>query len=668
MPFRSYKQTKDMEQRKQTEQEEIDDLQKQYEEDVEAEFSKSPRELKKEQKLKKKALKKKQKNFDKTVRIGKGFINKVTPRKYYKFYSDYFRIDGSYATILTVFNRDGSDDALSPMWGIDLIPRNLGEGVVARLLIQTNNAEQKWVDQQLNSADRNTKIETDNANSSGSTKEAVAVKNKRQDVVQIAQDLQNGDSYMHVAFKVFIKAPTMYALDTAVSRLTSDYDARFGAVHVAGYDGRQKDDLANLFRSGEEQIGTNYMFTSSEYAGQYNLLTHGIEDPDGEFIGRMKADVNTSAVFCNLNGFNSHVIVATENRGALLGYPQELMKGIKSSTIWGIKLSQVALLNNHRVVHFILNGADLNLGADLSDITSEISMSKGDINPFEMFGEIEDELDIFASHLEKWRLMLQQIDPKISDSALPVLERELSYFYIRERMWVQNAKENRKDLRIVNLPHNEVPTLNKFVPYLNEHFSSLLTAHVQDTEELKDIRRIKDIFNSLLRNNSDLFDTVTSSGVDEASTAPRVVYDFSSLMLRGKGIAMAQFVNALSFATRSLKDGDVVVLHGAELIDKGVRDYVKESFSRLKKNRVRIAYLYDDVEAMLSDTELNRMTYADWVLTGRMPKASLKLYEKILDTKVPQSLATAITMEGDKNYYLRRGLDNIIFEADLALE
>lgn len=600
------------------------------------------------------------------VQLGTGFLNKLTARKGYVFFSDHFMIDDSYATILTVFNKDGSDDNLPPMWGISLIPRNLGKNVVTHLLTQVSVAEPKWVESKQMKADDRSKAEQQEAAGSSRSKDKIMANKKLRDLEQIALDITAGDSYMHVAFKVLIKAPTLDELEIAIERLRRDYDTTFGAVYTAPFEGRQRDDFSRILRKAEDQIGSNYMFTATEFAGAYNIVTHGIEDVNGEYVGVMRADVNTAAVLWDIDNYDHHAIVATSNPTALLGSPSFTRE--RSSTLWGAKVSQAALMNNHRVVHFVLNGSDVtNIGVDLSDITSRVSMSDGDINPFEMFGNPKNELGIFAANIEKIKLMAKQMQPDLSDVALNTLSEELNRFYIDKHMWVHNASENRERLRIVGIPHKDVPKLETFAQYLDVAYTTYIGKSSQDTYVLQALTLLKGLFHTMLDVNNDLFNKVTSDAVDDASVSARVIYDLSDLLMRGTGVAMAQFVNSLGYATSALVKGDVVMIHGADKIDRGVFDYTRNSIRELQSNGVRVVYLYDSVEGMLEGKDLNVMDRADWILTGNMTNKNVTAFQKELEVTIPDTLSSAITAKSATQYYLRRDTDNIIFDADLVL-
>lgn len=603
--------------------------------------------------------------------LGRGFLFDITPRIGYKFYSDYFKIDDQYATILTFFNHQGSDDNLPPMWAIHLIPHipndERFEGVTTRLLTHVNRASEKWVESKQQRADDRVSNEMTDASESNRTKDSILSQKKKRDLRIIAEDLADGDSYLYVSFRLLVKAPSLEVLDAAIDYLRQQYDSTFGSIYLAAYEGRQRQELMNITRGGELQTGAGYMFTSSEFAGAYNLVTHGIYDTDGEYMGEMIADVNTSAILWNMNRFRSHVVVGTNNKAELRSqqFPHE-----KSSTLWGVKLSQSALLHNHRVVHFVLNGAKVqDVGIDLSDITSVVSMSKGDINPFEMFGSVEDELQIYPAHINKLVMMTQQLNRELTDIGVNTLRKQLDMFYIDKNMWTENAKEHRDRLRIVGIPHNQVPMLQDFVAYIDLAYKAYISNNQSDSNVLQSLSLLQGLFDTMLTANGDLFNTVTSDAVDNAKISPRVIYDLSALLSRGKGVAMAQFINAFGFATNSLDEGDVIIIHGAERIDPSILEYVRGVVDDLKSKNIRIAFLYDDVDKMLEphNIELNNISMADWSITGYMSSPTIQKYTKTLNVTVPDNLQKAINSKHERQYYLRRGVDNVIFDIDFAL-
>ena len=149
--------------------------------------------------------------------------------------------------------------------------------------------------------------------------------------------------------------------------------------------------------------------------------------------------------------------------------------------------------------------------------------------------------------------------------------------------------------------------------------------------------------------------------------ARRVIYDFSSLIQRGRGVAMAQLVNVLAFAASSLGEGDTLIVHGAELIDASVKRYVTDQFTHLYRRGGRTALCYNSIKDMLADADFNRFNEADWTALGAMSDAQVPVYEAKLAKQIPVDMIKVITQRGEGYTFLRRGTVNVVFKRDLAL-
>ena len=240
-------------------------------------------------------------------------------------------------------------------------------------------------------------------------------------------------------------------------------------------------------------------------------------------------------------------------------------------------------------------------------------------------------------------------------------------FYIDNRMWYANAASNLDKLRIVGIPHNQVPKLEMFCSYLDMAYKSMVNKSARDNEKLHALSVLSITFKNLLSNNGDLFNTITSSAVDGATTGRRVIYDFSRLMQRGIGIAMAQLVNIIAFATNSLRMGDTVFIHGADKIDDSVKPYIDIQFERLFDLGGRVVYLYNSMDRMLSDTKFCRYDRSDYMIFGNMTEPQAESYQKSVGQEIPADLVRLITNKSEAISYIRRGFDNIVFTRDLTL-
>jgi hypothetical protein len=588
----------------------------------------------------------------------------MKPKEKYVFCSDYFEIDSSVACLLAFFHDDASHDNFASFWGIDRIPDGLDDQVTAVVVEQVVRKDDKWVDSFVNRSEQLDRLDQNEQDASGTTSSRRKSQKISGDLELVITELQNGATYLNVHNRLFLKAPSLEILEDSIDRVARLYIDRFGTIKVAPYAGEQRQELSSLWATNEKKRGKGFGFTSIELAGSYSLVTNGLNDRGGEYVGYMVGDVNSSAVLMDVNDYEHHVVIADSAISKHL-------ERAHVSDMWCSKISQAALLGSGRVVHLVLNGADLDrLGPRFDGITSRVDLNAGDVNMFEMFGDEEDELAVFATQMRKLVLMFEQIyEATDSDRSIirGELEKTATQFYVDQRMWLRNAKEQRHRLRVVNIPHGDVPRLQTFVSYLDTEHKALLRSTARDNEALHAYGVLKVVAKNMLDNNGDLFNNHTANAVDGIRDARRVVYDFSKLMRRGKGVAMAQLVNIVGFAVGKLAEGDSVIIHGAENIDEGVKDYIEMQLAHLHGRGGRVVYSYDDVDKMLADTAFNKFDTADYTLFGPMRNKTVDIYQEQLATRIPPDLGNLIKMRGEGLSYLRRGVTNVVFHLDLAL-
>lgn len=590
----------------------------------------------------------------------------VKPRQGYVFHSDYFEIDGEVGCILSYFHDESARDELPPFWGVNLIPY-LPQNVTAILLEQVSRVTESWLTNKIKESERLDRLDSQEQSENGTKSTRRKASKVSADIEQVIAEIQDGAAYLSVHYRILLKAPSLEILDDVIDDLRRKYIDAVGNLSIAGHHGLQRQELATLFSPNASKKGKGFHFTSTELAGAFNLVTNGLNDRGGEFVGYMVGDVNNSGVLMDVDMYKHHVVVADDDKSRA---PR--MKNAQIADMWGSKISQAALINSKRVVHIILDGADLTgvLGPRMETITARIDMSQGDVNPFEVFGERKDQLSLFSTHLEKLVLMTEQAyEPTDADRSIirASLKDTLTQFYVDQDMWVRNAKHNVDRLRLVGIPHDQVPQLKLFVTYLDQRYKALTGKANRDDELLHAYSVLSAVFKDMLDANGDLFNVVTKDVIDGAQKARRVIYDFSSLVNRGKGVAMAQLVNVLAFAASALGEGDTLIVHGAELIDGGVKPYVTDQFERLYRRNARVALCYNGVKAMLDDSEFNHFDEADWTALGAMSDALVPVYEKKLAKRIPVDMTKVITRRGEGLTFLRRGTVNVVFKRDLAL-
>ncbi|WP_211236607.1 hypothetical protein [Arthrobacter castelli] len=589
----------------------------------------------------------------------------LKPKEKYVFRSDYFEVDNSVGTVLAFFHDEAAKDAFPPFWGIGRIPDGLDDRVTAVVLEQVTRMSEKWIDQNTKQSEKLDKLDSGEQDDTGTKSSKRKAEKVSSDLEIIIDELADGASYLSVQNRLLLKAPSLEVLEASIETISRLYIERFSTLSVAAYAGEQRQELSALLKKNEKKRGKGFYFTSTELAGSHSLVTNGLNDRRGEYVGYMVGDVNNSAVLFDANNYDHHAVIADSALG-------DYLNGVQVADMWCSKLSQSALLSNHNVVHLVLDGADMDrLGPAFDGITSRVDLNSGDVNMFEMFGDADDELAIFSAQMEKLKLMFEQLYESIDGSVASIirsaLEDTATDFYVEQGMWSHNAKEQRHRLRVVGIPHQQVPRLQMFVSYLATAHKALVNSSKVDPDQLRAYNVLQGIANAMLSTNGDLFNNHTAPAVDGVRDAKRVVYDFSRLMRRGKGVAMAQLVNIVGFAIGKLDRGDTVIIHGAEYVDDRVKSYIETQFEHLYQRGGRVVFSYNNIDKMLDDTAFNKFDAADFTIFGPMRDKTVAEYQRQLHQQIPPDLARLITRRGENLSYLRRGVSNVVFQPDLAL-
>ena len=597
----------------------------------------------------------------------KPFLKDIKPKRKYIFHSDYFQIDDKYCTILSYIHPEGQDDKFGPFWGVSRVIVNVPDGVSVISFENEMRYTDGWIHQHQTKAEGVVQMNQNENNANGGTSSAkLKLRTKQEDLKTIATELQQGAAYMGVTFRMLVKADSLELLDQAVDKIQQAYIERFGTMTAGPFEACQREELSNLLKHPDKQRGKKFSLTSTEYAGSYNLVTRGLDDRNGEYVGVMTDDVNNAAILFEVDRFSHHIVVSnndfdtTKERNPISAY-------------WCSKIAQSALMHNHRVVHLIFDATKLDeLGPAFANITRKLDLSKGDINMFEMFGdpEIDDELAIFSEQLAKIALMMEQVYHLTEDQrgvTLGVLKEILEQYYVDRRMWYKDAQKNKSLLRILGLPHSEYPDLAMFAAYIAMEHKKANNADIQDIQRVEAMGILKTAFNEMLSADGDLFNVITNSQIDDVVSAKRVIYDFSDLMLRGKGLAMAQFVNIISYAVRTLTKNDVVIIHGAENIDNAVKEYVNNQFEALYRRGGRVCFAYDNIDKTFADNRFCKFDQADYTIFGSFTPTQVDEYQRIINQRVSANLSRNLIKKGIRRTFIRRDGMNVLFNMDLVL-
>lgn len=593
-------------------------------------------------------------------------LNALRPRSGYRFRSDYIKVDDSYTTVMSFSYPEGAQTRFATFWGVNRVPSGLDDDITVHVLDQVSRKSKHWVESKDTKSERVNRLNEGNSQNSG-TSQKIQQRRISQELVEVKESLGNGNAYLMVQMRLLVQAPTLEKLDKAVRDIETQYIKRFSTLTVASRHGLQRAGMEEIFRPNEMKQKSAFYMPSDMYAGSYSLVTNGISDNDGGYIGYMTGDLNTSANQFNVNDYSSRVVIASGERNRNVGTSQT---GARVADMWGSKLSQWCLLHNGRVVHLVLNDAKLlELGPAMQNITATVDMNRGEVNMFELFGKREDQITLYGPHLNKIALMADLLHQNKGDDEVVVeglLKQLLNDFYVTKGMWAENAAANEDRLRMVGLNHLDVPLMHDFQAYLD-----VARAQHDRPEGNKSLAgaalKLSMVFKTLLTSYGDLFNVPTAPSFDRVGGSARVIYDFNAVRLRDAKVAMAQLVNVLAFAVNSLGPHDSLFIHGAEYLSPEVKQYVGEQLEILEARGGRSVFIYSSVEKALADADYNRLSKVSYSVLGRMTEPEVDVYQKIIGDTLPVDLKTLITGDDEGMTFVRRGKNNVAFRYDLPL-
>lgn len=648
-------------------------------------------------------IKKKNKKDEKNVKmpdtLEDTYLKTLVPLKGVSTKEDYITIedDGSVSTILYIYDKFGKTRELPPQWGLmfisDLVRDSQGndesEYAAGSIRISFLTSISRMPTSWTNRAQKDADAYIGNSAVGESRKAQAEAQPRFEDLNEIAEELASDSSYLAVSLKYLITAKTLKDLNLFLVDLKRRLDIRIPGLILTLSNNAILSQYNRLFANPvEDDSPKRLMFTSDEFAGFYNLVTTGIEDPKGSLVGEQIADINNSAVIWDAcQFFDHHAVIASGNRFKRMrdfhrGIVPKPYRSWNGADMWFntvlIQLMRDSSDPEGQTNHIFTLALDpIAMTKTVSRITTTVDLSKGLINPFEMFGSVEDELEIYAANIEKWKIMARQMAQKayklantedeLSNTVLSALSDVLKNFYINQGLWVKNAKDNREDIRIVGVPHKEYPTLNLFNSYLESAYQ-----HYQRVDKVKaqDINTLKALFNQLEVTNGDLFNVKTDNVFDQIGINRHTLFDYSKLSERQGNVLLIQLLNSISAIASKMEEGDVLIIHGAERITDITQRYVTSVLNQLYKKQVRVIFTYNSIGDMLENADFSHLSESDWSLFGFMTRDQIKEYSDLLGNnyKIPGTIADTITVKSDTRYYLHRGIDNVIFDADPVLD
>ena len=543
-----------------------------------------------------------------------------------------------------------SDEDLGPFWGLNTILTSEEQYKCKITLVDSACAySTQWVNQHRDIAESTVSVNLSTQTDDGTITEAEQANRDADDVLTIASELLNGHSYINNTHYLLISSTSTRNIKEYMKFVTRYISTRIHNIVLNELPDMQYFALQSIVRDGLNGLPSarkaHWSMTSAKYAGYYNLFASTIKDVSGEYIGVTMDDIIDSPVIFDFDLFDRCVCVADSSKININNNIIHMCDYVMA------KIESAALFNNKKVIHININPYSLVSSRAYKSITTHIS-GDNPINPFEIFGNPADVLSLFPAHIKKMTLLFSQLAQGDETSASIMagnLADILTQFYVDNGMWRYDAQNKLDDLRVIGIPHSQVPRLRDFVPYLEERYKAATSAN-QDHNQVSALNVLRLTFNQLLSSNGALFDRETADIFDKSHNTPVLTFDLSEYMRISKDVAMAQLINIISTACSYVSDGDILMIHGADQLNADVFEYLQQRLDTLTLSGGRYVLSFNTTD----ETALKCVCNSDYSIIGKLSGNDLVNYSSLLNESFSDQLSNSLTSMPDDAVFIKR--------------
>ena len=613
--------------------------------------------------------------------------NYLAPISGYYYTPSYIQAGNRYGTILKVQNRYGLNHQNQFGWFINIIPDITVDDVKAYLIEADKLMDTKTQDDIFKKEIHKTIKANDSSNDSNNeTSGDRRIKDMMMDDLEDASQAESqSQSAVDVHIYVLLVSDDPDKLADQLRKLNTVYKDTMHGIELTSVAGSQQKLFENMIAP---PTGSKYEYTwmSGDFSGNDHAVRKGLDDYDGVAVGDLTESYSTGTALMALDrSLKRRGLVASYDYSKVLGFEEE--EGMSASSLWGQRIANDVMTHNKRVFHIVLNG--FHYEADEETVEGEknkfpfaippvvnlqlerVDLSKGGLNPLEMFGELEDITEIYNANLDKIVRMFHLMSGRdLTMAQRTMLRKALNQFYMSRGMWTDDAYKNPKSTRLIGLRHETVPVMGNFIQNLTNLVSKSTTGTSQ--KDLDDAKVLRDVLETALNTHQAIFNQHSTLIDPRDITKMQVYYDLSRLMNQ-PDMMEAQFLNAFDYIALACRRDDVIMIHG---VDKLSTDTLRLLETRIASNirrGVRMVYLFDRIgsgkehkhqvkRADVFNTEgilyNNLDTDFGYTIFGTMNQKDLANYQSQVKQKLTRNLKDILTDSNSPfQYQIRRQLD-----------
>lgn len=628
---------------------------------------------------KQKRLQKRYKNMN--LRERKNYL---APIAGYHFTPSYIKAGQRHATILKVVNKYGTNRNMQFGWFINLIPEVTVDGVKAYMFESDKLMDPKTQDDIFKKEIHRTMKANDASNDA--EHETSGDRHLKDlmidDLDRASRGESQNESVVDAHIYVMLVGDDPDKLHEQLRKLNTTYKDNMNGVELVSVAGNQESLFKRMLDSPE---GSKYEYTwmSGDFAGNDHAVRKGLDDANGIAVGEITESYSSgTALMAISESIKKQALVASYPSSSVIDF--EKYDDLTGSSLWGQRIANDAMTHDHRIFHIVMNGFHYEADEETYEGQEEqkfacppimntelehVDLSRGGLNPLEMFGTLDEVVDIYNTNLNKIVQMFHLMSERaLSVSQRTMLRKALNQFYMSRNLWTKDAEENPRNTRIVNVRHETVPLMGQFVQDLTNVLSR--ANMMESADDQRDAKLLKDVLEISLQSYRAIFNRHTTLPDPKDIKKMQIYYDLSRLMNQ-PDMLEAQFLNAFDYISQATSKDDIIMIHGVNRLSLETLDILHGRIENAKRRGARMVYLFDNIGSGTTKSKVERadifntdgLLYQnldndfDYTILGAMSMSDLEQYQKKVKQKLTQNLKETLTASGQVSktqYQIRR--------------
>lgn len=624
-----------------------------------------------------KKLKKKKKTENS---INNNVNNPLLEKTPYLF-SDYYTYHaGMVSGIFRLFVRPGSNRNVDFIEVLNIIPTEIHDDL--KIVFSVNDQVLKDKDKEKlireNAKKNKNTLQYQAGDDDDATESDINIKiAETKDYNEYEKIIGTSEPIVSYEIKMMVTGENISDIEEFIETQNTMLNQKYDGLAWDNLGGQAKEEFDN-FLLYERDPKKKLSSTGANYAMLNFNMSSGLNDEGGVPIGRDALSFFNSTSFFDFNrSTRTQALIAMPKIATMVNYQESDSKPSDhvASIIAQAGANHVSM-NGHKVYHLVLNDFDYSKSGIYyrpkqtfeDEIFTKNDVSKLTINPMQGYGDVKDVVNIFARVKNKIVNIFDiLLDFKLDMNSKAIILDALNSFYVANKLWNYEAAEKPESTHLVNIKRPETyVTMGRFI----SSFTSLLTESSNQGRELK-VDRVEALKSILEDALTSYMNVLGRPSTIKKSKSLQTYYDFKDI--EDSKMKSVQLLNLLEFVIYQAKEGDLIVFHGLDQIDKRVLYMINESISfAIEKLGIKFIYAFDvvsnpvvDGQKKLDMFDLKGAIYrdldtdVDWSIVGTCLSEEVSMYENALELELSETIRSQMQRASNSMALIHRRIGSI---------